>query len=226
MHLIHDLRNLLTVAAVSVENIQSTRTSDTHLGPDLEVVAQCLGSMFELVDEFFSTTDKLPVPTSSVDINQVIAERMWILRAALGHGIELEFEPSVMEGLVMARAIDLERVLLNLVLNAAEAMPEGGALTIETKVLEMHAAEAGVNVGPRRTVRLTVSDTGRGMPPAWERELFTRLAFDQAGGRGLGLASVNLIVLRLGGRFHVESRAAVGTTVHIDLPQAPLWLPR
>lgn len=226
MHLIHDLRNLLTVAAVSVENLQSARTSEGQLSPDLEVVSHCLDSMFELVDEFFSTTDALASPTSSIDINQVIAERVWMLRAALGHRIELTFEPSVMEGLVMARAIDVERMLLNLVLNAAEAMPEGGALTIETTVLESPSAEADPNRGSRRTVRITVSDTGRGMPPAWERQLFTRLAFDQTGSHGLGLASVNLLVLRLGGRFHVESKDGSGTAVHIDLPQAPLWLPR
>jgi two-component system, cell cycle sensor histidine kinase and response regulator CckA len=119
----------------------------------------------------------------------------------------------------------LERILLNLVLNASEAMPHGGIVTVRTKIVESPAPQSDTNA-PQQSVRLTVSDTGRGLPREWEQQLFKRLAFDQAGGRGLGLASVNLIVLRLGGRFHVDTHEGTGTHVYIDLPLAKPWLPR
>jgi signal transduction histidine kinase len=119
----------------------------------------------------------------------------------------------------MARSLDLERILLNLVLNASEAMPKGGTVKMRADIALSSAPAVDQNT-PKEWIRLTVSDTGRGMPREWERQLFNRLAFDQAGGRGLGLASVNLIVLRLGGRVHVESHESIGTAVHIDLPRA------
>jgi signal transduction histidine kinase len=226
MHLIHDLRNLLTVASVSVKNTQATRRTESQASQELDVVSQCLDSMFELVDEFFSTTEVLAAPVQSVDLGDVIADRIGMVRAAIGSNIVLEVEPTTADCLVMARPIDLERILLNLVLNAVEAMPDGGVLRVRATLVESQSQVADLNGQSHVSVRLTVSDTGRGMPRQWEQQLFKRLAFDEAGGRGLGLASVNLIVLRLGGRFHVNSREATGTEVHIDLPRAKLWLPQ
>jgi signal transduction histidine kinase len=222
MHLIHDLRNLLTVASISVEQLKAANEPDSQQRPRLDVLSHCLDSMFEMVDEFLDSTGVVP-PDQSVDLNEAIAERSGLIRAAIGGHIELRIERFATECRVMARAIDLERILLNLVLNAAEAMPEGGVLKVQTRVLE---PAAGGMTPATPTVRLTVSDTGRGMPREWEQQLFKRLAFDQVGGAGLGLASVNLIVLRLGGRFHLESHEGLGTRVHIDLPHGRPWLPQ
>ena len=220
MHLIHDLRNLLTVASVSFEETRAP--ADHPARPKLDVVSHCLESMFELADEFLGSTVAAP-SDSSVDLNGVIAERTALLAAAIGGDIELRIERFATECRVIARPIDLERILLNLVLNAAEAMPDGGVLKVQTRVLE---PRPGNPAALQPTVRLTVSDTGRGMPPQWEQQLFKRLSLDQAGGQGLGLASVNLIVMRLAGRFHIESHEGLGTRVHIDLPRARPWLPR
>jgi signal transduction histidine kinase len=222
MHLIHDLRNLLTVASVSVEDIRTPTPAEHPARSRLDVVSQCLESMFEMVDEYLASAG-VALPDQNVDLNEVIAERASLLRSAVGTDVELRIERFAAECRVMARPIHLERILLNLVLNAAEAMPEGGVLKVQTRVVE---PPPGSPASLSSTVRLTVSDTGRGMPREWEQQLFRRLAFDQVRGQGLGLASVNLIVLRLAGRFHVESHEGLGTRVHIDLPRAKPWLPR
>ena len=217
MLLIHDLRNLLTVTAARVDSMLALENSDSRMRAHLCELSQCLDSMFELVDELLPANGGAPhtIP-QRVDLDALVANRVTMFRSAAGQNVALVVEPSAGGAVVMARPLDVERVLLNLVLNASEAMPRGGVVTLRTVVLEPGSPETH-GASSMRAIRLTVADTGGGMSRYWQQ-------FDQrdewSERRGLGLASVKLIVLRLGGRFHVDCQEGVGTMVHIDLPVA------
>jgi two-component system cell cycle sensor histidine kinase/response regulator CckA len=220
MLLIHDLRNLLNVTAARVDAMRALEDQDPRLRSHLRELAHYLDSMFELVDELLPPVDAAAAPAlppQRLDVDLVVADRAAMFRAAIGKNVALVIEPSAGGAIVMARPIDLERVLLNLLLNASEAMPRGGIVTLRTAVFEAGACLADGTDVPSRTVRVTVGDTGSGIPRFSQR-------FDQSDARAerrsLGLASVRLTVLRLGGRFHIGRQEPVGTLVHIDLPAA------
>jgi signal transduction histidine kinase len=218
MHLIHDLRNLLTVGAGLVDNLRASNRAEGRTVAALEQLSRCFDSMFEVVDDLLPSTDTVMMG-DTIELNQLVLERVAMFRAALKKDVELQIRP--LRGLmrVRARAIDLERILLNLILNAAEAMVDGGVITVETDILPSceRDAQAQHPTSPR-TVRLTVSDSGIAMSPQWQE---AKEKIDVSTNRMLGLASVRLVVLRLGGRVYVESGAETGTVVHIDLPEAP-----
>jgi PAS domain S-box-containing protein len=155
-------------------------------------------------------------------LSRIVAGMEPMLRRLLGEDIDLRLELDAPDAAVEADAAQLEQVILNLAVNARDAMPFGGTLTLRTEVVE-HAggppgAESPVS-GP--SVRLTVSDTGIGMDTeilacAFEPFYTTK---EQGKGTGLGLATVHGIVLQSGGDIRVESRPDYGTTFVIDLPK-------
>ena len=217
MHLIHDLRNLLTVGAGLVDNLRSASHAEGRSVAALEQLSRCFDSMFELVDDLLPSPDVVPT-TETIELNQLVLERVSMFRAALKKGVEVKIRPLRGMARVRARAIDIDRILLNLLLNAAEAMPSGGTITIQTDVLPSTERDAQASGPLPHSVRLTVSDSGVGIAPEWHQ---AEHLLDASAHRALGLASVRLVVLRLGGRVYVESAATTGTSVHIDLPEAP-----
>lgn len=219
MLLIHDLKNLLIVTASRVDAMCALDDPNPRTRQHLRDLSQCLDSMFELVDELLPPPDhEAHMQKQLIDVDAVIAERAGMFRSAVARNVALVIERSSGGAEVMARPIDLERVLLNLVLNASEAMPRGGQVTLRANIL-LPAPTNGDGVEFRGPfVRITVADTGVGIGRLWQQFDPGDVWSEQ---RGLGLASVKLIVLRLGGRFHVDSEASVGTMAYIDLPLAP-----
>src|SRR5262245_61189950 len=217
MHLIHDLRNLLTIGAGLVDSLRAVPDSDERIHAPLEQLSRCFDNMFELVDDLLPPEDQV-MAADAIDLNQLVLECVAMFRAALDKGVEFRIKPWRSPARVRARAIDIERILLNLVLNASEAMPEGGVITVHTDVLPSPGRDQPIDTALPRSVRLTVSDSGPGMPAEWRQP--ERVVSDASATRSLGLASVRLVVLRLGGRVYVESGEATGTNVHIDLPEA------
>jgi signal transduction histidine kinase len=218
MHLIHDLRNLLTVGAGLVDNLRASHRAEDRAMAALDQLSRCFDSMFEVVDDLLPSTE-IPTTSGTIELNELVLERVSMFRAALKKGVELQIRP--LRGMlrVRARAIDLERILLNLILNAAEAMPGGGMITVETDLLPSTQPDAQLQHGVLPgIVRLTVSDSGIAMTSEWHQ---ADRMIDASANRMLGLASVRLVVLRLGGRVYVDTAAEHGTSVHIDLPEAP-----
>lgn len=154
---------------------------------------------------------------NSVRVPQVIASMLGLLRHALGE--EVVLETAIAEQLPALRCDrgDLENVLLNLAINAREAMPGGGRLLIE-------ASADRIANSLRGTVTITVSDTGCGMPPevaakAFERSFSTK---SRSGPRGLGLAAVRQFARDLGGSANLQSEVGGGTCITLRLPAADL----
>jgi signal transduction histidine kinase len=154
----------------------------------------------------FSDFAKMPAPEiQPVNFNELVTETMRLFEAQLSKArISASVRPDPKLPLVHADAEQMTRVLRNLVLNAVDAMPQGGTLTVRTI-----AMGAGV--------RLEVSDTGQGLTPEECERLFTPYYTTKTHGTGLGLAIVQSVVSDHKGRIAVESEKGKGTTFRIDL---------
>jgi len=171
----------------------------------------------------FSRTQKLA--TKPTDVNRLVSGMRELLSQSLGPPIEIRIQPDAAAGLAMADANQLELAILNLAINARDAMPSGGAVTISTEEGEIVAGEGSLAAG--KYVKINVSDTGSGM----SAEVMAR-AFDPffttkppGKGTGLGLAQVYGIAKQCGGEAHITSKPGAGTTVSIWLQHAVAGMP-
>ena len=160
-----------------------------------------------------------------LSLNHVIGDVEQMLRRSLGEHIHLLTSLDRELWPVYADAGQIEQILVNLAVNARDAMPGGGTLSIDTSNAELSDDDAGTSSKAGRYVRLRVSDTGCGMPPevierAFEPFYTTK---PKGSGTGLGLATVYGIATAAGGDVHLYSEAGIGTTVTVVLPavQAP-----
>jgi signal transduction histidine kinase len=208
--LAHELKNPLFPLQITIENMQRARASYPEQFDEVfrEGSATLLAELANLkrIVARFSDFAKMPAPEmQSVDFNMLAAEALKLLEPQLaktGIAPSLELDPSVQP--VQADPEQMTRVLRNLVLNAIDAMPAGGALTVRTIALP-------------RGVRLEVSDTGQGLKPEECERLFTPYYTTKTYGTGLGLAIVQSVVSDHQGRIFVESEPGKGATFRIDL---------
>jgi CheY-like chemotaxis protein len=154
-----------------------------------------------------------------VDLNQLIEGIHPILQRLLGETIQLEVKADAKPALILADPTQIEQVVINLCVNARDAMPKGGRLTIQT--LEHAPGETDPPI-PGRTVTLCVSDEGTGMDSRTREKIFEPFFTTKEVGKGtgLGLATVYGIVQQSGGAITVESELGEGTTFHVILPEA------
>ena len=157
-----------------------------------------------------------------IDLNEVIAGVRELITAAVGGDVRLRFEPAAALPAVLADPGRLELALLSLVVNARQATPPGGTVTIATSLADLGAARAGVpgDVRPGRYVELAVSDTGTGMSPDVAARIFEPFYTTKPPGQGtgLGLPTVREVVQQAGGAVSVESAEGSGTVFHVYLP--------
>ena len=153
-----------------------------------------------------------------IDLNVVVGEMGEMLRRLIGRHITLTIESDPGLSPVRVDAGQLEQVVMNLCVNARDAMPDGGTLTLRTHDLYIDRPQLDVTAG--RYVVLSVSDTGHGMSAAVQQRLFEPFFTTKPVGKGtgLGLATVYGIVKQSGGHISVESAVGAGTTMHVHLP--------
>jgi len=213
----HDVRNLVSVVRWAARGILEDRAVNADIGSNAERVLAATDSIMSVVRELESLErDRERVPCV-VNLSEAVPRMLPLLRAAIGEGHRLEWTSAEPSGLVLIDPSQLERALLNLVLNAREAMPEGGTITIENgeTVVDGDGCEPGVYAV------VTVRDTGTGMAPeiasrAFEPYFTTRRS---GTGRGMGLAVVRAVMERYGGFVHIESEVGTGTTFRVYLPR-------
>jgi CheY-like chemotaxis protein len=158
------------------------------------------------------------------DLDNVITEISELLSASVGESIQLRLDRATTPAVTRADRSHLEQVLLNLAVNARDAMPGGGTLTIATGAADLDEAycAAHPDARPGHYVMLAVSDTGTGMSPQVAARIFEPFFTTKAAGRGtgLGLSTVYGIVARTGGSISVQSGKDAGTTFRVYLPAA------
>jgi PAS domain S-box-containing protein len=229
----HDFNNLLMVVKGHAEMLldRLPRGSADRQNPALqnvEQIQQAAERAAALTRQLLAFSRMQVLQPRVLDLNEVVAGMIQMVSRVIGANIELAFLPGANLGRVKADPSQIEQVALNLVVNARDAMPDGGRLTIETSnvQLERDYATQHAVVDPGPYVMLTVSDSGVGMDAATKARIFEPFFTTKAQGRGtgLGLATVYGVVKQSGGYVWVYSELGHGTTFKVYLPmvQAPV----
>jgi two-component system cell cycle sensor histidine kinase/response regulator CckA len=217
----HDFNNILTVILGSSDLLGAGLSIASPLREEVEEIRKAAGRAAALTRQLLAFSRRQVLMTEVLDLNALVRNIERMLRRVLGEDIEIRtaYDPEL--GRVRADRGQLEQVLMNLVVNARDAMPSGGTLTIETRntvIDEAHAGEYdGVRPGP--AVRLSVRDTGGGMDPETQLHIFEPFYTTKEKGTGLGLATVYGIVQQSGGHIAVSSEEGKGATFTIFLPR-------
>jgi signal transduction histidine kinase len=211
----HEIRNPLTVMKMLYHSLDLRFPAGDPRGKDAVIIEEKidhLNTIVEQILDFARTTEPQFAP---VNLNELIEELCLLVRHKLKHqNIRLVRNLRADLGTAMGEAGQLEQAFLNLILNGAEAMPEGGTLTITSRLL------TAPRHGPQATrIAVDFTDTGQGMTHAQRRRAFSSvLRTTKAKGTGLGLAIVARVVETHRGELKIKSRVGQGTTVSILLP--------
>jgi PAS domain S-box-containing protein len=217
--LAHDFNNLLTVidgyAALLIAE------ADEATIRDLVMIRDAAGRASTLTRQLLTFSRAQTARPQVVDVSGVVSSVQILLRRLIREDVDLVVTPAAAPTPVRADPGQLEQVLVNLAINARDAMPVGGTLTIRTERVELEVGRADeLAVEPGEYVLITVADTGCGMPAEVAARIFEPFftTKDQGKGTGLGLSSVYGIVIRTGGQIRVDSRPGVGTRFEVYLP--------
>jgi len=218
----HDFNNLFTAVAANCDLLLEDVGPDDPRQPEVAAIRQAVERATELTNRLFRLGAVQPLESELVDLNDLVRASEKELATLVGSriGVATALEPRFSP--ITADPRELKQALLNLVLNARDAMPDGGQITIETANVvldEMYAADHRL-MPPGQYALLAITDTGSGMDAATRAHLFepyftTR---DPGARTGLGLATVYGIVKRSGGFVWVYSEPGLGTSVKIYLP--------
>jgi PAS domain S-box-containing protein len=220
----HDFNNTLTAILGYSEDLLSQIGDDKPISDDLRQIRKAAEAAAGLTKQLLAFSSRQMIRVSAVDLNEAITAVERMLRRTISENIT--FVTKLPRDLkpIEADATHLQQVLLNLALNARDAMPRGGTLTIETANVELTPGYAASHAGiePGRYVRLAVSDTGHGMDAATKARVFEPFftTKEQGRGTGLGLATVYGIVRQLRGAIWIYSEPDQGTTFKVYFREA------
>ncbi|MFO0591145.1 MAG: PAS domain S-box protein [Polyangiaceae bacterium] len=224
----HDFNNLLTVINGYSDLLLASFPVSDHLHDAAAAIRDASERASRLTSQLLAFSRKAVVEPEVLDLNAVIETTTKMLGRLVGEGITLQSRLTKPLSAVRADAGQIEQVLLNLAVNARDAMPSGGALTIATDEVDVgpDGTWGGEDVRPGRYVRLRVSDTGTGMSEEVRARLFEPFFTTKGIGRGtgLGLATVYGIVRQAGGHISAESRIGEGSEFTVLLPSVSAGL--
>ena len=220
--IVHDFNNILTAIRVSTDQCLSQVTDQDALYPYLSRIRDNTERASRLSRQLLSFARKQPLKLKPENINEVIDSLLDLLKTVVGSRITIEFDPDPAIQSVMADRTQLEQVVLNLCVNARDAMPEGGTLCIETRHTSLEQVDMNLHPGtqPGPYVLLTIKDNGAGMDEQVQAHLFEPFFTTKEIGKGtgLGLSVVYGIVAQHHGFIEVDSALGLGTTFSIYLP--------
>jgi len=218
----HDLNNILQTMAAYVMFARKGLAPEDKRDADLREVEQAIEKAAALTRQLLAFSRRQIVQPKDLDLNALTDGVLKMLERVIGEDVDIEFIPSHKPGTVHADPVQMERILMNLCVNARDAMPEGGKLTIETENVLVNADYCATHpwAKPGRYVLLSVSDTGCGMDEETLKRVFDPFFTTKEVGKGtgLGLAAVYGIVKQRDGMIHVYSEPGKGTMVKVYLP--------
>jgi PAS domain S-box-containing protein len=219
----HDLNNLLTAIATYADLLMMDLPEANAARVQVSEIKNTVEQAAALTSQLLAFSRKQVLQAKVLDLNEIVGSMEGLLKRLIGEDMELEIRKAGEPGRVKADPGQLEQVILNLVVNARDAMPQGGLLTVETDnptLDETHAREA-MGIGPGPYVMLTVTDTGCGMDEAVQSHIFEPFftTKERHKGTGLGLSTVFGIVKQSKGGISVSSQPGRGTTVRVYLPR-------
>jgi PAS domain S-box-containing protein len=219
----HDFNNLLTAILGSAEIARMDLSEDHPARAMVEDIVQSGEKATALTRQLLVFSRRQETSLQSVELNERLSELDRLLRRIIGEDVELVLSLDDEPGATRADPAQLEQVIVNLVVNARDAMPEGGRLEISTenRILGEPREEDLPNLEPGAYVILRVRDTGVGMSREVQQRIFDPFftTKEEGKGTGLGLATVYGIVTQAGGAVRVESSPGQGTTFSVFLPR-------
>ena len=221
----HDFNNLLTVVLGHANLLAEGSPSAAELGQGLAEIKRCAERGSALTRQLMAFGRRQPLARVAMDLNHVIRDFSGMLKRLIGDGIELEFRQAPRLGAVMADPNQVEQILMNLSLNARDAMPRGGRILIQTEARQLSAAELAASPGlePGPYAMLQVKDNGQGMSEEVLSHIFEPFFTTKPAGQGsgLGLSTVYGIVRQSQGHLMVQSEPDRGSSFSVFLPLAP-----
>jgi PAS domain S-box-containing protein len=218
----HDFNNLLTVMMASIDLLDQEVPTTSPMHAELKEIRHAATSAARLTRQLLAFGRRQVMEAVVLDLNDLIREGEELLRRMLREDIEVELKLTPESTAVRADPTQIQQVLLNLIVNARDAMPKGGRITIETRVvtLDEEFVQGHTSARPGPHVLLAVTDTGIGMDEATRARLFEPFftTKEEGSGTGLGLATVHGIVHQSGGHIWVYSERGMGTTFKVYLP--------
>ncbi|NMG15514.1 Two component system fusion protein (sensory histidine kinase and response regulator) [Aromatoleum bremense] len=220
--LAHDFNNMLTVVMGNLAGLREARPDDAAIEEFVAPAMQAAQGGAQLIERLLAFSRQQPLAPRPVEVNELILGMAKLIRRSLPETIALHTSSRNAELVAMTDAHQLESALLNLALNARDAMPDGGELRIESAVETLEAgAAAELDIPPGDYVQVTVRDTGTGMDATTLAHVFepffTTKRFGM--GSGLGLPMVYGFACQSGGAVRIRSRQACGTAVALLLPR-------
>jgi signal transduction histidine kinase len=220
----HDFNNVLSVILGNLELVEEELEPESKLKPDINIAIRAVNRGAELTQRLLAFARRQALQPSPVDANRLIQGMTNLLQRTLGETIEIDVVSAAGLWACLVDAGQLENALLNLAINARDAMPEGGHLTIETANIQLddEYATAQGDVMPGNYVRFSVTDTGTGIAPHVIEHIFEPFftTKDVGQGTGLGLSMIYGFVKQSDGHITIYSEEGHGTTVNLFLPKS------
>jgi len=219
----HDFNNLLMVISGYVEFLLERLGPDPQLRGPAQEISNATQRATSLTRQLLAFSRKQLLAPKLLDLNELVAENLKMLTRMIGEDIDLVMVPGPTLGAVRADPGQIDQVIMNLAVNARDAMPQGGKLTIETAnvTLDENFARTHAPLTPGDYIMLAISDTGIGMDNETQTRIFEPF-FTTKGlkGTGLGLSTVYGIVKQSGGFIFVDSKPQRGTAFRVYFPRA------
>jgi CheY-like chemotaxis protein len=218
----HDFNNLLTVILGTADMLVEARREDTEVVEDLNEIRKAADAAATLTRQLLAFSRQHVVEPRRIVVEDVLANTGKMVKRLIGEDVELVMQTSHMPSAVWMDPGQLEQIVMNLAINARDAMPGGGTLTIETQPIELDDSYARSHweVTPGRYVLVGVSDTGMGMDEFVREHIFEPFFTTKEAGKGtgLGLSTVYGIVKQASGLINVYSEPGRGASFKIYLP--------
>ena len=219
----HDFNNLLTVIIGYTEMVLDQIGPDKPISKDLAEIRSASDRAVALTRQLLAFSRKQTLNVVTMDLNTVIESMRNMLERLISADIAIRSQLGDDLPPILADRVQVEQIVMNLVMNARDAMPRGGVITIDTRAVTADAVRAATHerAVATRYVALEIRDTGQGMDSATQARIFEPFFTTKGAGEGtgLGLATVYGVVQQLGGHIAVSSRPGNGTTFSLYFPQ-------